>query len=206
MHRYVLIIGTLFILLASLSLSSCGGCDKEERESIWNDYRTSAVEQTKLFKNGKISQEQLEARYYLWIAWRDRAIASRECPKESPSAKDMRQVFVDQIDPICALVLTRRYMELRAKIDNRLYLENDSLLRSNDSLDSNAELDWLTQSLEWYGGYLGLGNVSGYDAYGGAIPMDTAAINEKVRQLSLQFVNNNVIPVKVELIDTSDHP
>lgn len=192
---------TAFSLLACLSLPSCGGCDDKERNDIWKEYRTKAAEETKLFKEGKISREQLEGRYYIWIAWRDRAISTRACPKKSPSPNDRDQVFVDQIDPICMIALTRRYMELSNRVDSVVWARDKNGSGSRDSIATMDEFNWLDQTLRWYGEYIGVGDVKSYDAYGGLIPMDTALINSRTREMSRRFRLGHTVPVKVELIE-----
>lgn len=189
------------LLLICLLLSSCGDCSEKRRSDIWNEYRTKADRETKLFKEGKLSKEQLEARYYIWVAWRDNELKMHKCEKWSPSPNDRYQVHADQLDPICMLSLTNRYMELSSRVDSGIWARNSNNSGSRDSIDTMDEFNQIQKYLKWYGNYIGIGDVESYDAYGGLIPMDTALINSRTREMSYQFHLRHALPTKVELIE-----
>lgn len=182
------------LITACIMLTSCGGCGNRKCYEIWDEYRNQARAQTDGAKKGNYSKDQLPARYYLWLMWRDMRLEECGCPKESPSQQDRYQVFYENIDPICVLVLTNRYVEL----------SKDSIPKDSIASDSTVIFDEkknITDILTWYGQAIGLGDVQSYDAYGGLIPMDTEMINKKVRELSLRFNAAHAHPIKVELID-----
>lgn len=172
----------------------CVGCDNGECHEIWNEYRNHARIQTENAKNGNYSKNQLPARYYLWLMWRDARLAECGCPKESPSQQDRYQVFSEDVDPICMLAITERYVEL--SVDSML--KNSVVDSSTAIFDEKKDIENI---LTWYAKAVGLGDAQSYDAYGGLIPIDTEMINRKVRELSLQFNATRSHPIKVELID-----
>ncbi len=175
----------LNIVLLMASCCGAGSCDSEKRVKVWDDYRRYAQTQRSMLDSGEITADQLEARYYILIMERDINSANCGCPLESPSNADRQQKFASQMDPGCVLVLTKRYGDIL----------NDTTAQRVE------ERKGLEQMLSWYGYAVGLGNVHGYDAYGAMLPVDTALINKRVRELSASFFAANVPPKKVELID-----
>lgn len=177
------------LLVCSTLFYSCGGCDPQKHNAVWDDYRNEARKQKASVENGSVSKETLQARYYIHIMWRDLNSKKCDCPKESPSYMDRKQVFADQVDPICVLTLTKRYAVLM----------QDTTQDHNDI--RKKEIDGIVQLLTWYSDAVGIGGVQSYDEYGTLMPVDTAIINKKVRDLSFRFNVSHTPATKVELIE-----